>query len=201
MKTIKLLSIVCILFAFGCKSETKEKPNLEMDHQDHQLEKTEDPAKKMPLSPHTSAMAMIGNTHIHIDYSSPGVRNRIIFGGLVGYDNVWQAGAHKATWIETNNDLSIHGTLLPKGKYGFFTIPSKGDWTIIFNKNWDQHGKDEYDEKDDVIRFKVSPSISDKIIEHLEYKVNKVSDTEGTISLSWEKVTVSFPFEIKTKYN
>ncbi len=197
MKTIKLLSIVCILLASGCKSETKENPNSEMNHQEHQIEKTEDATKKKPLSPHTSTMAMIGDAHIHIDYSSPGVRDRIIFGGLVGYDNVWQAGAHKATWIETNNDLTINGTLLPKGKYGFFTIPSKADWTIIFNKKWDQHGKDEYDEKEDAIRIQVTPTISEEVTEHLEYKVNKISDTEGTISLSWEKVTVSFPFKLK----
>lgn len=197
MKTIKLLSIVCVLLAFGCKSETKEKSDSKMDHQEHQLEQPQDSSKRKPLSPHTSAMEMIGETHIHIDYSSPGVRGRIIFGGLVGYDDVWQAGAHKATWIETNTDLLINGTLLPKGKYGFFTIPSKGDWTIIFNKKWDQHGKDEYDEKDDVLRFKVIPNISEDTIEHLVYKVNKISDTKGTISLSWEKVTVSFPFEIK----
>ena len=86
--------------------------------------------------------------------------------------------------------------MLPKGKYGFFTIPSKEDWTIMINKNWNQHGKDEYDVKDDVIRFKVTPSISDEITEHLEYKVSRVSETEGTISLSWETVTISFLFKI-----
>ena len=197
MKILKQVSIVLILLTFGCKSETKEKSDSEMNHQDHQMEKMEPETKKKPLSPHTSTMAMIGDAHIHIDYSSPGVRGRIIFGGLVGYDNVWQAGAHRATWIETNKDLIIDGKVLLAGKYGFFTIPSKEDWTIMINKNWNQHGKDDYDEKHDVIRFKVTSIISEEIIEHLEYKVNKVSDTEGMISLAWEKVTISFPFKIK----
>ncbi|WP_347922732.1 DUF2911 domain-containing protein [Pontimicrobium sp. SW4] len=196
MKTIKILSVVLTILTFGCKSETKEKSGLDMNHQEHQMEKKESETKKKPLSPHTSTMAMIGDAHIHIDYSSPGVRGRIIFGGLVGYDNVWQAGAHKATWIETNKDLSINGDLLPAGKYGFFTIPSKGDWMIMINKNWDQHGKDDYDEKEDIIRFKVTPIISDEITEHLEYKVNKINENEGTISLAWEKVTISFPFKV-----
>ena len=120
----------------------------------------------------------------------------MIFGGLLAYDQVWQTGAHMATWIETDKDLIIDGQELPAGKYGFFTIPSKNEWTIIFNSNWDQHGKDEYDEKDDVIRFKVTPIITDEITEHLEYKVNKLSETEGTISLAWEKVTISFPFKL-----
>ena len=193
---MKNLIVVFVLAVsvLSCKNQEQKKKE-EHNHQETQTQQKDVPKKK-PLSPHKSTMAMIGDAHIHIDYSSPGVRGRIIFGGLVGYDNVWQAGAHMATWIETNKDLIINGEVLPKGKYGFFTIPSKEDWTIMINKNWNQHGKDDYDANDDVIRFKVTPSISDKITEHLEYKVNKISETEGSISLAWEKVTISFPFKI-----
>ncbi len=90
----------------------------------------------------------------------------------------------------------INGKALPKGKYGFFTIPTKGDWTVIFNSNWDQHGKDEYDVKEDVLRFTTTPQISETIQEQLEYTVNKATDSSGTISMSWEKVTIEFPFQI-----
>lgn len=193
MRIIILLMLLSV-FTISCKQEAKTESNA-TEHENHEMttEKEETTPKKV-LSPHTSAMAMIGDAHIHIDYSSPGVRGRIIFGGLVGYDNVWQAGAHKATWIETNKDLMIEGQLLPAGKYGFFTIPSKEDWTVMINKNWDQHGKDEYDAKDDVIRFKVTPKISEEITEHLVYKVIKTDDTSGVINMSWEKVSIEFPF-------
>ena len=123
----------------GCKSETKKE--VKDKHQHHQVEKKESSKKKV-LSPHTYAMAMVGDAHVHIDYSSPGVRGRIIFGGLLAYDEVWQSGAHRATWLETNKGLSIDGKTLKAGKYGVFTIPSKEEWTVIFNTNWDQHGKD-----------------------------------------------------------
>lgn len=192
---MKNLIVVFVLTVsvLSCKNQQQKKE--EHNHQETQTQQ-EDVHKKKPLSPHTSTMEMIGDAHIHIDYSSPGVRERIIFGGLVGYDQVWQAGAHMATWIETNKDLIVHGELLPKGKYGFFTIPSKNAWTVMINKNWNQHGKDDYDENDDVIRFKVRPSISDEIKEHLEYKLNRINETEGSISLAWEKVTISFPIKI-----
>lgn len=193
MKNALQLILILLLF-FNCKNETKKELN--ENHQHHQVEKKKESKKKV-LSPHTSAMAMIGDAHIHIDYSSPGVRGRIIFGGLLAFDQVWQAGAHRATWIETNKDLSIDGKILSAGKYGVFTIPSKREWTIIFNSNWDQHGKDDYDEKEDVIRFKVTPRLSDNITEHLVYKVEKVTDSSGTISLEWEKVTIKFPFQIQ----
>jgi len=194
MKNLTLL-LVTMLIIVSCKNEKSSSEEQKHNH-NSETKKVEQPKKK-PLSPHTETMAMIGDAHIHIDYSSPGVRDRIIFGGLVGYDQVWQAGAHMATWIETNKDLIINGETLPKGKYGFFTIPSKGDWTIMINKNWEQHGKDEYDEKDDAIRFKLTPTLSEEITEHLEYKVNKIDDKSGTISMAWEKVKIEFPFAIK----
>lgn len=191
----KLITIFCLsAIFFACKEQT----NNSEEHQHQEFKKAEEnTTAKKPLSPHTSTMAMIGDAHINIDYSSPGVRGRIIFGGLLAYDQVWQAGAHMATWIETNKDLIIDSKALPAGKYGFFTIPSKDEWTVIFNSNWEQHGKDEYDEKDDVIRFKVKPLILEESIDHLEYKVNKIDDNNGSISLAWEKIKIEFPFQIK----
>lgn len=190
-----LLTTLCFTFLLiGCKNQGGKKE--EHNHQETKTYK-EETSKKKPLSPHTSAMAMIGDAHIHIDYSSPGVRNRIIFGGLLAYDQVWQTGAHMATWIETNKDLQIKGKTLPAGKYGFFTIPSKDEWTVIFNSNWEQHGKDEYDQKDDVLRFKVKPIILNDIVESLKYDVDEIDENNGLISLSWEKLKITIPFEIK----
>ena len=192
----KLLRIFCFAILFvSCKNQRKSEKN-EIQNEQKANQKLKSTKKKV-LSPHATAMAMVGDAHIHIDYSSPGVRNRIIFGGLLAYDMVWQAGAHNATWIETNKDLIIEGKTLVAGKYGFFTIPSKDEWTLIFNTNWDQHGKDEYDAKEDVVRFKVKPIISENITEHLVYKVKKANDGEGSISLAWEKVSLDFNFSIK----
>ncbi len=187
-----LLLILSFLIMVACKEDKK---NTEPEHNHVEAEKVSTPKKN--LSPHTSSMAMVGDAHVHIDYSSPGVRNRIIFGGLLPYNEVWQAGAHMATWVETNKDLTIDGKVLKAGKYGFFVIPNQEEWTVIFNGNWDQHGKDEYDGKDDVLRFSTTPIISEDIQEHLAYTVSKTSDTSGTIKMSWEKVTIEFPFEVK----
>jgi hypothetical protein len=189
----KLLTILCLALLFvGCKTQNKnEKKEIPSTQEIKQQVK---PTKKKVLSPHATAMTMIGDVHIHMDYSSPGVRNRIIFGGLLSYDMVWQAGAHNATWLETNKDLIIDGKTLTAGKYGFFVIPSKEEWIVIFNTNWNQHGKDAYDAKDDVLRLKVKPMISKTVTEHLVYSVKKVNKNEGSISLAWEKVSISFNF-------
>ena len=179
-----------ILLIFGCRN-TKQNPSGDL-HQNHNMKVVTSTSKT--LSPEKYAMAILGDAHIHIEYSAPSVRGRIIYGGLLAYGEVWQSGAHNATWIETNKDIIINENLLKAGKYGFFTIPNKDKWTIIFNENWNQHGKDEYDESEDVLRFDVTPKISEEITEQLIYKVERINDQEGSISLSWEKILVKFSF-------
>ena len=196
-KTGTVLALLALLVACQGNEKPQEQQHSE-EHQHSSAVQAEDQAnegeQKKPLSPHTSAMAMVGDAHIHIDYSSPRVRNRIVFGGLVALDEVWVSGAHNATWLETNQPLRIAGNELPAGKYAFFTIPGEDQWTVIFNRNWEQHGKDEYKQSEDVFRFTVEPETLQEPKEELTYQVNKLSDREGTISLAWEKKKISFPF-------
>lgn len=152
--------------------------------------------QKKPLSPHETTMGMIGSAHIHIDYSSPGVRGRTIFGALIPYGKLWRAGANNATWIESNKDLIINNQTLPAGKYGLFIIPNKDIWTIIINKNWNQHGTDKYKPEEDVLRIMVTPSGLDELQEHLEYQVKKTGEQTGVISLAWERTKVELPIKI-----
>jgi hypothetical protein len=172
------------------------------EHSNHNMNsetKQESTTPKKVLSPHTSAMAMVGDAHVHVDYSSPSVRNRMVFGGLVGYNTVWQAGAHKATWIETNKALKIDGKVLPAGKYGFFVVPGKESWKVMFNSNWDQHGKDEYSEAEDILVTNVKLNKLEKTQESLVYHVKKKKENMGVISLAWETSQIEIPFEVLQK--
>lgn len=187
MKTTKLIIFCFFVISLGAYAQH--------DHHKTSAPSVEKPVKS--LSPHTSAMAMINGAHVHVDYSSPSVRERIIFGGLVGYNNVWQAGAHKATWIETDKNLLIGGKKLTAGKYAFFVIPGKESWEVMFNTRWDQHGKDEYNETENVLVLNVKPVKLDKIQESLIYKVEKSGENEGLISFAWEKVMINLPFTIE----
>jgi len=139
------------------------------------------------------AMGTIGTTGITINYYSPAVRGRVIWGGLVPFDNVWVIGAHRATSIDFNQEVVIGGVTIAPGKYALFTIPGKDEWTIIINKNWDQHLADKYDQKDDIVRVKVKPEVDDKHQERLRYVVETESDTKGEIVIFWEKIELSIP--------
>lgn len=131
-----------------------------------------------------------------INYHSPAVRGRTIWGGLVAYDQVWVTGAHSATSLTTDKDITIGGKTLPAGKYALFTIPGKDEWTVIINKNWEQHLADDYSEAEDVLRIKVKPEATAQPQERLRYQIVSETDEEGAIVITWDKLKVSIPVAV-----
>ncbi|MBO2013063.1 DUF2911 domain-containing protein [Hymenobacter negativus] len=143
------------------------------------------PAKDAPKpSPAATATGKIGATDVTINYSSPGVKGRKIFGGLEQYGKVWRAGANEATTVEFSKAVTVEGKPLPAGKYGFFVIPAEtGQWTVIFNKEPKQWGAFKYDEKQDALRVMVTPRKTAAVTERLAYEV-----TPTGLVLRWENV-------------
>ena len=141
-------------------------------------------------SPAATASGKIGATEVAVNYSSPGVKGRKIFGGLEPYGKVWRAGANEATTVEFSKNVTVEGKPLPAGKYGFFVIPAEGPWTVIFNKVPNQWGAFKYDEKLDALRVTVTPRKTATVTERLAYEV-----TPKGLVLRWEKLEV--PVAIK----
>ncbi len=144
-------------------------------------------------SPHRVAMANIGDAHVHIEYGSPGVRGRTIWGGLVAYDQVWSAGAHNATKISFSKAVTFAGKKIEAGTYGFFLIPHQEKFTVILNKNFDQHLADEYDQKDDVLRVDIVPVAPAKMVQRLTYEVVETGKNQGQVRFSWENKVIKVP--------
>lgn len=142
------------------------------------------------------AMGNIGNVGITINYYSPAVRGRIIWGGLIPFNNVWVTGAHRATSVDFNQEVEIGGVTIASGKYALFTIPGKDEWTIIINKNWDQHLADDYDPKQDIVRVKVKPETEDVHQERLRYVIEQEGADQGEIVIYWGKLEISLPISI-----
>lgn len=181
--TLGLILVTCCLMAQETKNiaDVCYNPNL-----------VKDTSKKSIKS---MAIAVINGDSVKIKYHSPGVRNRIIWGGLVPYDEVWVTGAHDATTIEIDKPFVVDGNEIPAGKYAFFTIPGKKTWTILINKNWQQHLAMEYDAKDDIVRLKVNP-VKNEHTERLQYFIEE-GKKGSSIAVAWEKLKISFPFTIK----
>ena len=70
----KIFWIFLTLLIFGCRN-TKQNPTGDQ-HQNHNMKVVTSTSKT--LSPEKYAMAIVGDAHIHIEYSAPSVRGRII---------------------------------------------------------------------------------------------------------------------------
>ena len=147
-------------------------------------------AQNKPASPAVSTTGKINGATISINYSSPSVKGRVIWGELVPFNKIWRAGANDATTFETDKDLTVEGSKLPAGKYSFFVIPNEKDCVIIFNKEAKQWGAYKYNEKEDQLRVTVKQKATDSSTESLVYTIN-----ENNIVLSWEKWNI--PFSVK----
>lgn len=191
LKHFTIILVIAILAACAGKKEAAEHVH---EANEAKTEVQQDTVKKsIPKEEH----AQVGNAHVMIKYYAPAVRGRTIWGGLVPYGEVWVTGAHSATSFEIDKDFIVNDHEIPAGKYALFTIPDKENWTIIINKNWDQHLADEYDQKEDIIRVLVKPEQLGQIHERLKYTVESNTSSEGTVQISWEKVRVSLSFKVK----
>lgn len=185
----RIIASSLVVFMLACSDNSSGR------HEDHNPNTAATPVKDtIKKSIPASVTRTIAGTDLSINYHAPAVRGRTIWGGLVAFDQVWVTGAHSATTLEVSKDVSLQNQLIKAGKYAIFTIPSKDEWTVIINRNWDQHLADEYAESDDVARIKVKPITADQVIERLNYDISPVDGNKAKITISWEKIRV--PFEL-----
>ena len=147
-------------------------------------------AQDKPTSTKEVVTGKINGATITINYGSPSVKGREIWGKLVPFNQVWRAGANDATTFETDKEVTIEGSKLPAGKYSFFVIPNEKECVIIFNKEAKQWGAYKYKDKEDQLRVSVKQKVAKAKAEKLVYVIEK-----NTVSLNWDNWTI--PFSVK----
>jgi hypothetical protein len=168
-----------------------------------------------------SVMQTIGVTNVTITYSRPGVKGRKIWGDplpeqaatkgeatldnqnvrpkeavIVPYGHVWRTGANEATMFEVTDDVLINGQKLAAGNYSLHTVPTKDEWTIVFNSTANQWGSFSYDAAKDLLRVKAKPEWKTENQEWLEYSFDPVTENSAQVNIRWEKINVPFTVSI-----
>ena len=149
-------------------------------------------------SPNATVSQTVGVTHITIDYSSPGVKNRTIWGELVPFGEVWRTGANEVTSITFDDPVKINGSELPAGTYGIHTIPGETEWEIIFSKDTEVDAGSNYDPEKDALKIKVKPEEA-PFVERMIFIFTNTTDSKTTANLRWEKLSVPFDIEVSTQ--
>ncbi len=143
-------------------------------------------------SPPATATHTVGDLSITVDYHSPSVRGREVWGKLVPHGKVWRTGANEATTFEVNKDVLINGEKLVAGKYALFTIPDKEEWVFIFNKEPNQWGAYRYDSSKDVLRITAKTSKASEFAESMTFIVGDNDENIGIVGFVWENLKTGF---------
>ena len=134
---------------------------------------------------------------ITVDYSSPRMRGRKIFGGLVPYGEVWRTGANEATTFVTNeNLLMVKGSNVPAGSYTIFTVPDPDKWTLIINKHTGESGTPYKYESEELARVPMSVTKLPSPVENFTISFDHTGGS-CTMRMSWENTQASLEFTEK----
>lgn len=146
-------------------------------------------------SPREKVEQQFSMTKITVDYSRPGVKGRKIFGELVPFGKVWRAGANSATKITFEQNVNFGGKDLMAGTYGLFIIPTDKEWKVILNKDAQQWGAYQYDEKLNIVEVTVPvQKLSDKQ-EWFEMSLNPMDVHSTDLIFKWDMTKVVVPIK------
>ena len=154
-------------------------------------------------SPQASVSQNVGMTNISINYSSPGVKGRKVFGGLVPYNQLWRAGANSPTRIKFSTSVIVGEKTLSAGEYAIAVTPRAEDkWTIDLNSAgkypfaYMKGGKLDREayNQDLAVSIDVDAEYrgNDSSIERLKYIIDANDNKKANIILLWDNVMIRF---------
>ena len=148
-------------------------------------------------SPAASATCDLGGGKtIKTDYSSPRMKGRKIYGGLVPFGEVWRTGANEATTFVTSADVRVGGKTVPAGSYTIFTVPTADKWTLIINKTTGEWGIPYKYEGAELARVDMHVSKLPAPLENFTISYDKSPDG-CTLRVDWETTRASVEISAK----
>lgn len=145
---------------------------------------------KRPSPPAKAECKFAEGKTITVDYSSPRMRGRKIYGELVPYAAVWRTGANEATTFVTNTGVTVGGKNVPAGNYTIFTVPNPEKWTLIISKKTGEWGIPYPGESDDLARVEMKAAKLTAPVENFTISFDQAGGT-CTMHLDWETTRAS----------
>lgn len=73
-------------------------------------------------------------------YSRPQKKDRVVFGELVKYGEMWRIGANEATEITFFRDVKVGDQPIKAGRYTMYAMINEKEWTVYFSLDLDGWG-------------------------------------------------------------
>ncbi len=139
--------------------------------------------------------------NMSLTYSRPFKNDRVIFGDLVPYGEVWRTGANEAAVFRTNAPLQINGEALPAGEYSVFVRPEQESWDIIFNSETGQwgisplNGQANRSSENDVLVITVPSITTSEVFEQFTITFDDMNE-EIELIIMWDQTMAVVPIVV-----
>ena len=142
---------------------------------------------KRPSPPASAKCQFADGKTINVDYSSPRMKGRKIYGSLVPYGQVWRTGANEATTFDTTVPVQIAGTTVPAGHYTLFTVPAEKAWKLVISKKTGEWGIPYPGTQNDFARVDMKTQALPSAVENFTISFQKTDAKSCVMNLDWEK--------------
>lgn len=149
-----------------------------------------------PSPPAKATCKLAEGKTVTVDYSSPRMKGRKVFGDLVPMGEVWRLGANEATTLVTDAQLSLGGKTIPAGSYTMFAIPNANKWTLIISKKTGEWGVPYPGEADDLARVEMTTSKLPSPVENFTIAFDQAGST-CTLHMDWETTRAAIAMSAK----
>lgn len=155
---------------------------------------------KVPeASPKSMISQTVGLTDVEIDYHRPSAKERVVFGNLVPFGQVWRAGANENTTISFSEDVTINGATLKKGKYALYITPKADEWTIFFYTDTNNWGTPEkWDDAKVALKANAKTELLNRNVETFTIGIANTGMDAAYLEFAWEKTLVALKFDVPT---
>lgn len=152
------------------------------------------------LSPKETAHFEEGTVAVHINYGSPQMRGRNIFGGaeekpVLEWGKYWRLGANEATQITTNTPLQFGTNVLQPGSYSLYAFPHPTHLTIVVNAARDRWGYSAPDIEKDLFRMDAAVVPADSTAEGFVVAF-EMGPQSNEIRFQWSGYLAVLPFVV-----
>ncbi|MBL1280391.1 MAG: DUF2911 domain-containing protein [Fluviicola sp.] len=151
------------------------------------------------LSPNAEIEQKVGLTKVKITYSRPSKRERVIFGDVVPFNEVWRTGANENTIVKFSNAVIFGSDTLAKGEYSLYTLPNTEGWKVYFYKTTNNWGNPQ-EWKEDLIVLEVEANLTalNDEVETFTISIDNITTKSAVLSFSWDKTKASVAFTVPT---
>jgi hypothetical protein len=153
-------------------------------------------------NPSAKLSQQVGFTEIALEYTSPAVRGRKIWGSVVPFERVWSISPEGAPLIRFSKDVMVGDKPVPAGAYRLSAVPYKEKWTLVLTPQpasadttaaADAPAPAPRADIKVTVRTKSAPNR-----EHLAFQFADFSDDKALLVLEWEKLSVQIPIATNT---